>query len=166
MLLLIVLIVAIVVSSVLLMVGAVLGVSYLYKRKGAADLTRYLQDGSCKWERIAVPSDAADDHRSILYKNTAPESSGIEMRAYYYSQLPEGAEDEGVCLSIIDPKRNNGMILNGFDRVLDAMQFGDGLWNDRFLGDAGIMERTIAETRVAWDQMQMEIIVGRYGLFM
>ena len=58
------------------------------------------------------------------------------------------------------------MILNGFDRVLDAMQFGDGLWNDRFLGDAGIMERTIAETRVAWDQMQMEIIVGRYGLFM
>ena len=88
------------------------------------------------------------------------------MRVYYYGQVPEGGEDEGVCLSIIDPERHNGMILNGFGRPLDAMQFGDGIWNDQFLGDTGIMERMITEKRIAWDQMQMDIIVGHYSLFM
>ena len=88
------------------------------------------------------------------------------MRVYFLSEPPEDAEYEGVCLSIVDPERVNGMILEGFGRLVDAMQFGDGLWNDRFLGDAGIMERTIMEKREDWDQMQMEIIVGHYSHFM
>ncbi len=58
------------------------------------------------------------------------------------------------------------MILNGCEHVLDAMQFGDGLWNDQFLADTGMMERMITEKRVAGDQLQREIIVGHYSLFM
>ena len=43
---------------------------------------------------------------------------------------------------------------------------GDGIWHDQFLGDAGIMEKMITEKRVAWDQVQREIIVAHYSLFM
>jgi hypothetical protein len=58
------------------------------------------------------------------------------------------------------------MVLNGFAKTLEAMKFGDDLWNDRFLGDAGIMERTITEKREEWDQPQRDIIIGHYRLFM
>lgn len=163
---LIIYIVVIIVAFAVLMVGAFFGISYLTRRKEAAALARYLKGENCEWERIPTPSEAAiDTEGDVLYKNAAPESSGIEMRAYY-SRPPEGAEDEGVCLSIIDPRRTNGMVLNGFEHALDAMQFGDGLWNDQFLGDTGIMEGMITEKRVAWDQLQREIIVGHYSLFM
>ena len=163
---LIISIVVIVVAFAVLMVGAFFGISYLTRRKQAADLDRYLKGENCQWERIPTPGEAATDTEGdLLYKNAAPESNGIEMRTYY-SRPPAGAEDEGVCLSIIDPRRTNGMILNGFEHVLNAMQFGDGLWNDQFLADTGIMERMITEKRVAWDQLQREIIVGHYSLFM
>ena len=79
-----------------------------------------------------------------------------ESRCGYTSTLSpsDGSEgdNEGVCLSIIDTENRNGMILNGFALHLEAMQFGDTLWNDHFLGDTGIMERMITEKRVAWDQ--------------
>ena len=156
-------IVAGVILSALAIVGAFFGTLYVLKRREEADLERYLQDENCKWERM---HDEDSPEGSVVFRNTEPESSGIEMRAYYFTQLPEDAEDEGVCLSIIDPERSNGMILNGFGRALDAMEFGDGLWNDQFLGDAGIMERTIEEKRVAWDQMQREVIIAHYSLYM
>ena len=159
-------IVVIIVLVAVLMVGAFFGVSYIMRRKVAADLDRFLRGENCKWERVRAPGEAANDAEGdVLYTNAAPKSSGIEMRAYY-SPPPDGTEDEGVCLSIIDPRHTNGMILNGFERVLDAMQFGDGLWNDQFLGDAGLMERMITEKRVAWNQLQREIIVAHYSLFM
>ncbi len=88
------------------------------------------------------------------------------MRAYYFVEVPEGVEDEGVCLSIIDRQRGNGMILNGFARVLDAMQFGDDLWEEQFLGDVGIMEKVIEAKRVGWDQSQREVVIGHYTLCM
>ena len=156
-------IVAGVVLFALLVVGTVYGTSYLIKRKDEADLDRYLGDEECGWERMPTEGGAEGN---VLFRNAEPESVGIEMRVYYVSELPEGQEDEGVCLSIIDPARSDGVILNGFGRSLDAMQFGDGIWHDRFLGDAGIMEKMITEKRVAWDQMQREIIVAHYSLFM
>ena len=147
----------------LAIVGAVFGTLHIMKRRDEAELERYLQDEDCDWESIPT---TGGPEMSVLFRNTKSESSGIDMRVYFLSESPEDAEYEGVCLSIIDPERVNGMILEGFGRLVDAMQFGDGLWNDRFLGDAGIMERTIMEKREDWDQMQMEIIVGHYSHFM
>ncbi len=152
-----------VVLFALAVVGTVYGISYLIKGKDEADLDRYLGDEECRWERM--PTQGGGE-ANVLFRNTEPESAGIEMRVYYVSELPEGQEDEGVCLSIIDPARSDGVILNGFGRSLDAMQFGDGIWHDQFLGDAGIMEKMITEKRVAWDQVQREIIVAHYSLFM
>ena len=159
---LIVYIVVGVVLFVLAVVATVFVTGRLMRRKDEADLRRYLEDEGSSWERVATPAGG----ESILFRNTEPESVGIEMRVYYVADIPEGQEDEGVCLSMIDPERGNGMILNGFGRSLDAMQFGDGVWHDRFLGDAGIMEQMITEKREAWDQMQREIIIAHYSLFM
>ena len=153
-----------VVLFTLAIIGAFLGTGYLLKRKDKGDLERYLRRNDCRWEQVSATAD--DPSASVLFKNGEPEESGIEMRVYYIAQVPAGAEDEGVCLSIIDPGRSNGMILNGFGRTLDAMQFGDGLWHDRFLGDVGIMERVITEKRVEWDQLQREVIIGHYSLCM
>ena len=147
----------------LAIVGALFGTLHIMKRRDEAELQRYLQDEDCDWESIPT---TGGPEMSVLLRNTKSASSGIEMRVYFLSEPPEDAEYEGVCLSIIDPERVNGMILEGFGRLVDAMQFGDGLWNDRFLGDAGIMERLIMEKREAWDQMQMGIIVGHYSHFM
>ena len=147
----------------LAIVGALFGTLHIMKRRDEAELERYLQDEDCDWESIPT---TGGPEMSVLYRNTKSESSGIDMRVYFLSESPEDAEYEGVCLSIIDPERVNGMILEGFGRLVEAMQFGDGLWKDHFLGDAGIMERLIMEKREAWDQMQMEIIVGHYSHFM
>ena len=144
-------------------VGAFFGAMHLIKRRDEAELERYLQDEDCDWERMETMGGA---EMSVLFRNTKPASSGIEMRVYFLSEPPDDAEYEGVCLSIIDPQRGNGMILEGFAQLVDAMQFGDGLWNDHFVGDVGIMEQKITEKREAWDQMQMEIIVGHYSHFM
>ena len=46
------------------------------------------------------------------------------------------------------------------------MKFGDDLWKQQFLGDIGIMERVIEEKRVAWDQLQREVVIGHYSLCM
>ena len=147
----------------LVIFGAFFGTIFTQKRRDEAELRRYLEGDECKWERMSTEERSPG---SLLFRNTAPDSIGIEMRAYYFTDLPKGAEDEGVCLSIVDPNRNNGMILNGFGRMVDAMQFGDNLWNEQFLGDAGIMERVIEEKRVAWDQMQREVIIAHYSLYM
>ncbi len=155
--------VIVVIFIVLALVGAFFSYGYMAKRKEEGDLRRYLQGENCKWETMPPPRTSSDG--GVFYKNTDPESSGIEMRVYYFSQ-PADSEDEGVCLSIIDPENSNGMILNGFAQALEAMEFGDGLWKDRFLGDAGIMERTITEKRAEWDQAQRDIIIGHYSLFM
>ena len=78
---LIISIVVIIVAFAVLMVGAFFGISYLTRRKQAADLDRYLKGENCQWERIPTPGEAATDTEGdLLYKNTAPESSGIEMR--------------------------------------------------------------------------------------
>ena len=143
--------------------GALFGTLHIMKRRDEADLERYLEDEDCDWEQVQT---TGGTDMSVLFRNTEPESAGIEMRAYFLSEPPDDAEYEGVCLSIIDPQRANGMILEGFGRLVDAMRFGDDLWKDHFLGDAGIMERKITEKREAWDQMQMEIIVGHYSHFM
>ncbi len=156
-----------IIAAVLLIAGAVYWLTRLVRQKETSDLNRYLQGENCQWERKGGPS-GGGAAGSVYYINHAPEPQGIEMRVYAYTEPADGSrgDDEGVCLSIIDPANNNGMILNGFGLYLEAMQFGDALWNDHFLGDTGIMERMITEKRASWDQMQQEIIVGHYALFM
>ncbi len=156
-----------VIAAVLVIAAAVYWLTRLMKQKEVSDLNRYLQGEDCHWERMGdTESETIDE--SSYFVNHAPAEQGIEMRVYEYAEPSDGTrgDDEGVCLSIIDTNNRNGMILNGFSLHLEAMQFGDTLWNDHFLGDTGIMERMITEKRVAWDQMQQEIIVGHYALFM
>ena len=157
-----------VVAAILVIAGAVYWLTRLMKQKETADLNRYLQGQDCQWERTGGSGASNGADESVFFVNHAPASQGIEMRVYQYAEPSDGSEgdDEGICLSIIDLANRNGMILNGFALHLEAMQFGDTLWNDHFLGDTGIMERMITEKRVAWDQMQQEIIVGHYALFM
>ena len=160
-------VVVVVVAAVLLIAGAVFWLMRLIRQKETADLNSYLQAKDCQWEKMgaAAASNAVDQR--VFFVNHAPAPQGIEMRVYEYAEPSDGSEgdDEGICLSIIDLSNRNGMILNGFALHLEAMQFGDTLWNDHFLGDSGIMERMIAQKRGAWDQMQQDIIVGRYSLF-
>ncbi len=157
-----------VIAAILVIVAAIYWLMRLMREREAADLNRYLQSPECRWEQMGSSTGGASDDGASFYVNHAPAQQGIEMRVYEYAEPADGSEgdDEGVCLSIIDSGNRNGMILNGFALHLEAMQFGDTLWNDHFLGDAGIMERMITEKRVAWDQMQQEIIVGHYALFM
>ena len=164
----IVIVVVAVIAAVLLIAGAVYWLTRMVKQKEAADLNRYLQGADCQWERMGEAPAAGDASDTPYFVNHAPESQGIEMRVYEYAEPSDGSQgdNEGVCLSIIDRANRNGMILNGFALHLEAMQFGDTLWNDHFLGDTGIMERMITEKRVEWDQMQQEIIIGHYALFM
>ena len=164
----IVVVVVAVIAAVVLVAGAVYFLMRVMRQKEAADLNRYLQSADCQWERLDGPADGPGADENVYFINHAPEPQGIQMRVYHYAEPADGSQgdDEGVCLSIIDPANHNGMILNGFALHLEAMQFGDTLWNDRFLGDTGIMERMITEKRVEWDQMQQEIIIGHYALFM
>ena len=156
-----------VVAAVLLIAAAVYWLTQVMQKKEASDLSRYLQVESCQWERLGDKESEVIDE-SVYFVNHAPAEQGIEMRVYEYAEPADGSrgDDEGICLSIIDMANQNGLILNGFALHLEAMQFGDTLWNDHFLGDTGIMERIITEKRVSWDQMQQEIIVGHYALFM
>ena len=157
-----------VVAAILVIAGTVYWLTRLMRQKETADLNRYLQSAECQWERMGGSAASEVIEENVYFVNHAPASQGIEMRVYEYAEPSDGTEgdDEGVCLSIIDTANRNGMILNGFALHLEAMQFGDTLWNDHFLGDTGIMERMITEKRIAWDQMQQEIIVGHYALFM
>ena len=161
-------IVVAVIAAVALLAGSIYWLVRLTSRKEAADLRRYLQSDSCQWERVDGPAAGPNADEGAYFINRAPEPQGIQMRVYHYTEPADGSrgDDEGVCLSIIDPANQNGMILNGFALHLEAMQFGDTLWNERFLGDTGIMEQVIREKRVDWDQMQQQIIVGHYALFM
>ncbi len=165
---LIAIVAVVVVVAALLIAGALFWLIRLVRQKESADLNRYLQAEDCQWERMGNAADSNADNQEVFFVNHAPTPQGIEMRVYKYAKPSDGAEvdDEGICLSIIDQSNLNGMILNGFALYLEALQFGDTLWNDHFLGDTGIMERMITEKRVAWDQMQQEIIVGHYALFM
>jgi hypothetical protein len=165
----IVIVVVAVIAALLLIAGAVYWLTRMIRRKEAADLSRYLQRADCQWERMeGAAAAAADASNNLYFVNHAPEPQGIQMRVYEYAEPSDGSQgdNEGVCLSIIDTANRNGMILNGFALHLEAMQFGDTLWNDRFLADTGIMERMITEKRVEWDQTQQEIIIGHYALFM
>jgi hypothetical protein len=156
-----------VIAAILAIAGAVYWLTRLMKQKEVSDLNRYLEGENCQWERMGnLETEEIDE--SVYFVNHAPAPQGIEMRVYEYAGPSDGSEgdDEGVCLSIVDVSDRNGLILNGFTLHLEAMQFGDALWNDHFLGNTGIMERMITEKRVAWDQMQQEIIVGHYALFM
>lgn len=159
-----------VIAAVLVVAAVVFWLIRFIQQKEQADLNRYLQGAECQWEQLggASAGNGTGTGSMQYFINHAPESAGIEMRVYEYAEPSDGSEgdDEGICLSIIDTANQNGMILNGFALHLEAMQFGDTLWNDHFLGDTGIMERMITEKRVAWDQMQQEIIVGHYALFM
>ena len=165
---LILVIVVAVIAAILVIAGTVFWLMRMMQQKEAADLRRYLQGEDCHWEQQGSAGAGNGSGSSLFFVNHAPAAQGIEMRVYEYAEPMDGAEgdDEGICLSIIDTENQNGMILNGFALHLEAMQFGDTLWNDHFLGDSGIMERMITEKRVAWDQMQQEIIVGHYALFM
>ncbi len=164
----ILIVVVAVIAAVVLVAGAVYFLMRVMRQKEAADLNRYLQREDCQWERLGGVSQGESENGMTYFVNHAPATQGIEMRVYEYAEPLDGSEgdDEGVCLSIIDTANRNGMILNGFALHLEAMQFGDTLWNDHFLGDSGIMERMITEKRVEWDQMQQEIIIGHYALFM
>ena len=164
----IVIVVVAVIAAIAVVAGAVYFLMRVMRQKEEADLNRYLQSAECQWERQGGVSTATAENGMLFFVNHAPRTQGIEMRVYEYDEPDDGSEgdDEGVCLSIIDLENQNGMILNGFALHLEAMQFGDTLWNDHFLGDAGIMERMITEKRSEWDQMQQEIIVGHYALFM
>ena len=163
----IIVIVVAVIAAVLLFLGSIYWLPRLARQREASNLNRFLQDENCQWARAGAPA-AGGGPEGDVYHNSAPVSQGIEMRVYSYAEPADGSkgDDEGICLSIIDRSNLNGMILNGFALHLEAMQFGDTLWNEQFLGDTGIMERMITEKRVAWDQMQQEIIVGHYALFM
>ena len=158
-------IIVLVIVAAAAVVGLVGWLVYLLKNKDAADLSRYLRGDSCQWQQRTATAGGAG---SVYFTNRAPEAQGIEMRVYYYSAPADGSpgDDDGYCLSIIDQGNGGGVILNGFARPLEAMQFGDGLWNERFLGDAGIMEEVITEKRTAWDQEQREVIVAHYAMFM
>ena len=164
----IVIVVVAVIAALAVIAGSVYLITRMMKRKEADDLNRYLQGGDSQWERLGGSGSGEVLEEGVYFVNHAPEEQGIEMRVYEYAEPSDGSrgDDEGVCLSIIDTANRNGMILNGFALHLEAMQFGDTLWNDRFLGDTGIMERMITEKRVEWDQMQQEIIIGHYALFM
>ena len=164
----ILIVVVAVIAAVVLVAGAVYFLMRVMRQKEVADLNRYLQSADCQWERMQSAAAADDASDNLYFINHAPESQGIEMRVYEYDEPSDGSQgdNEGVCLSIIDRENHNGMILNGFALHLEAMQFADTLWNDHFLGDSGIMERMITEKRVEWDQMQQEIIIGHYALFM
>ena len=155
-----------VIAAILVIAAVVFWLSRMMSQKEVADLNRYLQGEDCEWERLGS-STAGTIEDGVYFVNHAPAPQGIEMRVYEYAEPEDGSEgdDEGVCLSIIDTANRNGLILNGFSLHLEAMQFGDTLWNDHFVGDTGIMERIITEKRVSWDQMQQEIIVGHYALF-
>ncbi len=150
-----------------LVLGGIVWLVYFLRNKEAADLSRYLQGESCQWQRLTQAA-AGGLGETVYFVNGATESQGIEMRVYADAGPGDGSrgDNDDVCLSIIDVAKRNGMILNGFARLQDAMEFGDGLWNERFLGDAGIMEELIAQKRVDWDQMQQDIIIGPYGMFM
>ena len=163
----ILIIVIAVVAALALIAGAVYWLSRLMRQKEVSDLNNYLQGEACEWERMGQSiTNRIED--GVYFVNHAPATQGIEMRVYEYAEPVDGSEgdDEGICLSIIDRENQNGMILNGFALHLEAMQFGDTLWNDHFLGDTGMMERMITEKRISWDQMQQDIIVGHYALFM
>lgn len=164
----ILIVVVAVIAAVVLVAGAVYFLMRVMRQKESADLNRYLQSADCQWERMGDAPAAENPLDNLYFVNHAPEVQGIEMRVYEYAEPSDGSQgdNEGVCLSIIDRANHNGMILNGFALHLEAMQFGDTLWNDHFLGDSGIMERMITEKRVEWDQMQQEIIIGHYALFM
>ena len=161
-------IVVAVIAAVLVIAAAVFWLTRLMRMRESSDLNRYLEDTDCQWERLGTAASENVAAGSTYFVNHAPAEQGIEMRVYEYAEPLDGSEgdDEGICLSIVDIENQNGLILNGFALHLEAMQFGDTLWNDHFLGDTGIMERMITEKRVAWDQMQEEIIVGHYALFM
>ena len=164
----IVIVVVAVIVALAVIAGGVYFITRMMKQREAADLNRYLQSEASNWERLGGSGSGEVLEEGVYFVNHAPAAQGIEMRVYEYAEPSDGSrgDDEGVCLSIIDTANRNGMILNGFALHLEAMQFGDTLWNDHFLGDTGIMERMITEKRIAWDQMQQEIIVGHYALFM
>lgn len=143
-------------------------VLYTLRRKDADDLARYLRGGDCRWTAITAASDGSSNApEAIHYTHSGPDAKGIEMRVYDFSRFPghEGDDEDGICLSIIDHNNLNGMVLNRFDRELDALQFGDRLWNETFLEDPEVMARVIAEKRAAWDQEQKLVIMAHYGHF-
>ena len=160
-------IIAIIVVVVLIAVGAFLWGLRFLRHQEANELNRYLQDESCQWERNS-PATGASAGETVYFVNGAPEPQGIEMRVYYYGGPADGSrgDDDDYCLSIINQEQRTGMILNGFMRPLEAMHFGDSLWNEQFLSDAGIMEEMITEKRVAWNQMQEDVIIANYHVFM
>ena len=139
---------------------------YTLRRKDADDLARYLRGGECRWNAVASGSSSAAGE-AVHYRHSGPDTKGIEMRVYDFSRFPghEGDDEDGICLSIIDHTNHNGMILNRFDRELDALQFGDRLWNETFLGDPEVMSRVIGEKRAAWDQEQKLVIMAHYVHF-
>ncbi len=157
-----------VIAAVLVAAGGIYWLTRLMNKKETTDLNHYLQGENCHWEKVDGPALAEGADNNVYFVNHASASQGIEMRVYTYAESAESlpSDDEGVCLSIIDRANRNGMILNGFALHLEALQFGDVIWNDRFFGDTRVMERMITEKRAAWDQMQREIIVGHYALFM
>lgn len=160
-------IVAIIVVAVLVVSGAILWAIRFLRHQEANELNRYLQDENCEWERNTQASESSSGE-SVYFVNGAPEPQGIEMRVYYYGGPADGSrgDDDDFCLSIISQEHRTGMILNGFIQPLEAMQFGDSLWNDRFLSDAGIMEEMITEKRVDWNQMQEDVIIANFHMFM
>ena len=161
-------VIVVVLAALLVIAGGIYFLVRVMKNKETADLNKYVQSDNSSWERMGSPGSEGDVAGSFYFINHVPEAQGIEMRVYDYAEPTDGSpgDDEGVCLSIIDRANRNGMILNGFALHLDAMKFGDTLWNDQFSGDAVIMERVITEKRAAWDQVQQEIIIGHYALFM
>ena len=112
------------------LVVAAVWLGYMVWRKDAADLARYLNRDGCPWERISRTSATPEAPELVYYHNVGPDASGVEMRAYDYSQFPgQGEYDEdGICLSVIDNSSGHGVVLNEFGRVLDALRFGDELW--------------------------------------
>ena len=160
-------IIAIVVVAVLVVAGAIFWAIRFLRGQEANQLNRYLQEENCQWARNTQAT-AGSSVETVYFVNGAPEPQGIEMRVYYYGGPADGSrgDDDDYCLSIINQEQRTGMILNGFIRPLEAMHFGDSLWNEQFLSDAGIMEETITEKRIAWNQLQEDVIIANYHMFM
>jgi hypothetical protein len=160
-------VIAIIVVAVLVVTAAILWAIRFLRHQEANELNRYLQDENSQWKRNTQATGGSAGE-SVYFVNGAPELQGIEMRVYYYGGPADGSrgDDDDFCLSIISQEQRTGMILNGFIRPLEAMQFGDSLWNDRFLSDAGIMEEMITEKRVAWNQMEEDVIIANFHMFM
>ncbi len=124
----------------------VLGAWRLVSNREAVALRRYLRSAGCPWARVTTIGGG----EFFTHNNTG--AGRIQLRVYSYTEPLDGSpgDDEGICLSIVDQDNMNGVILNGFARPLEAMQFGNSLWSEKLLDNPELLEELVTEKRTIW----------------